>query len=134
MSDVLVIARLALQEAVRRRVLTVVAIISGPVMGFIAGNWSAGLGRAVKDGSAVGHRGHNVKLPETVRVPYGPLPNLSRALRPALSNPTSPTIAPVLVKGAPVAVIAVGDPFGEIDGAALARLAELLARAYERLS
>ena len=66
-------------------------------------------------------------------MPYGPLPNLSRALRPALSNPTSPTIAPVLVKGAPVAVIAVGDPLGEIDGAALGRLAELLAGAYERL-
>jgi hypothetical protein len=103
------------------------------VMGFIAGNWSAGLVLAIKDGSAVGYRGHNVKLPETVRVPYGPLPNLSRALRPALSNPTSPTIAPVLVKGAPVAVIAVGDPLGAIDGASLGRLAELLARAYERL-
>ena len=103
------------------------------VVGFIAGHWNAGLVLAIKDGSAVGHRGHNVKLPETVRVPYGPLPNLSRALRPALSNPTSPTIAPVLVKGAPVAVIAVGDPLGEIEGAALGRLAELLARAYERL-
>jgi hypothetical protein len=103
------------------------------VMGFIAGHWSAGLVLAIKEGSAVGHRGHNVKLPETVRVPFGPLPNLSRALRPALSNPTSPTIAPVLVKGSPVAVIAVGDPVGQVDGAALGRLAELLARAYERL-
>lgn len=121
------IVKVALDRATGRDAAT------DAVMGFIAGHWNAGLVLAIKDGSAVGHRGHNVKLPETVRVPYGPLPNLSRALRPALSNPTSPTIAPVLVKGTPVAVIAVGDPLGEIDGAALGKLAELLARAYERL-
>lgn len=104
------------------------------IMGFIAGHWTAGLVLALRDGSAVGYRGHNVKLPETVRLPFGPADTLARALRPALAGATAPVVAPVLVKGSPVAAIAVGDPLGEVDGAALRKLAELLGRAYERLT
>lgn len=106
------------------------------VVGFIAGTWSAGLVLAVRDGSAVGVRGHNVRLPETVRVPYGPLATLARALRPALANAAAPEVAPVLVKGTPVAAIAVGEPLGDADEASaqLGRLSELLGKTYERLA
>jgi hypothetical protein len=103
------------------------------VMGFIAGNWNAGLVLVIRDGSAVGHRGHNVKLPETVRVPFGPAANLAKALRAALANAAVPVVVPVLVKGTPVAAIAVGDPLGDVDTSALGKLAELLGRAYERM-
>lgn len=69
-----------------------------------------------------------------MRVPYGPLPNLARALKPALANAAAPVAVPVLVKGTPVAVLAVGDPIGEVDSGLLGKLAELLGKAYERLT
>jgi hypothetical protein len=103
-------------------------------VGFLAGHWTAGLVLLVREGAAVGYRGHNVRLPETVRVPYGQLPTLSRALKPALATSASPAVVPVLVKGAPVAVIAAGDPLGDADEAMLGKLAELLSRTYERLA
>ena len=121
---------------------------------FIAGRWSAGVVLVVRDQQAVGTRGHNVKLPETLtfsltqpstiaravetkkptlQAPVGPA---QAGLKHALANASTPAAAPVLVKGLAAAVIAVGDPLGDAGDEALAdltRLADALGRTFERL-
>jgi hypothetical protein len=123
------VVKLALDRASGRETATDTAV------GFLAGHWSAALVLVIKEGSALGYRAHNVKLPETVRVPFGPLATMARALKPALGA-SSPIIQAVVIKGTPVAAIAVGDPLGDAEEAAalLPRLAELLGKTYERLA
>ena len=141
------IAKLSLDRATSRDAATDTAIA------FVAGRWNAGIVLVVRDQQAVGYRGHNVKLPETVAIALTQPSTVARAvetkkpssqaavgpaqagLKHALANATMPAAAPVLVKGLPAAVIAVGDPLAA-DGDALAdlgKLADALGRAYERL-
>ncbi len=140
------VAKTNLERATSRDAATDVAIA------YIAGRWNAGLVLVVRDQQAFGHRGHNVKLPETVTIALNQPSTISRAvetkkptnqaavgpaqagLKHALANASSPAAAPVLVKGLPVAVLAVGDPTGGDDGLAdLGKLADALGRAFERL-
>ena len=140
------VAKTNLERATSRDAATDVAI------GYIAGRWSSGIVLLVRDQQAVGYRGHNVKLPETLAIALTQQSTVSRAvetkkpsthtavgpaqagLKHALANASAPAAAPVLVKGLAVAVIAVGDPTGGDDGLAdLGKLADALGRAYERL-
>ena len=125
---------------------------------YIVGRWVTGLVLALRNGRAVGYRGHNIKLPEIVEVDLGQPSAVSRAVdtrRTAsglgqdplvrvlahhhgatIAHPASVTAAPVLVRGQPVAVLAVGDPIageGDVEDAtaALGKLAHLLGKAYE---
>ena len=127
-------------------------------LSYIAGRWVTGLVLALRDGRAVGYRGHNVKLPETVSIELSQPSAISRAIeakKPAgglaqdpvtkalayhqgatIAHPASIAAAPVLVRGLPVAVLAVGDPIageGDVEDAtaALGKLAHLLGKAYE---
>ena len=141
------IAKLSLDRATSRDAATDTAIA------YVAGRWSSGLVLVVRDQRAVGIRGHNVKLPETVAIALTQPSTVARAvetrkpssqaavgpaqagLKHALANATMPAAAPVLVKGLAAAVIAVGDPLaGDSDALVdLGKLADALGRAYERL-
>lgn len=142
------VAKTSLERATSRDAVTDVAIAC------IAGRWNAGLVLLVRDQQALGYRGHNVKLPETVTIALTQPSTVARAvetkkpssqaavgpaqagLKHALANATALAAAPVLVKGLAVAVLAVGDPVGTPAEDALAdlgKLAELLGRALERL-
>jgi hypothetical protein len=121
---------------------------------YIAGRWSSGIVLLVRDQQAIGYRGHNVKLPETLSIALTQPSTVAKAvetkkptiqtavgpaqagLKHALANAATPAAAPVLVKGLAAAVIAVGDPLGPAgdDGLAdLAKLADVLGRTFERL-
>lgn len=142
------VTKASLERATSRESATDVAIA------YVGGRWSAGLVMTVRDGQAVGYRGHNVKLPETVTVRLGQPSTLQRAvttkkpsieaatgpaqefLKQALANAATPAVAPVFVRGMPIAVVAVGDPLGDPSSDALAdlgKLADLLGRSYERI-
>jgi hypothetical protein len=142
------VTKASLERATSREAASDVAIA------FVASRWTAGLVMAVRDGQAVGYRGHNVKLPETVTVRLGQPSTVQRAvsskkpsieaasgpaqegLKRALGNAATPAVAPILVRGLPIAVVAVGDPLGDAaeDGLAdLGKLSELLGRTYERI-
>jgi len=123
------------------------------VLAYVATRWRTGLVLAIRDKKAMGYRGHGVEMPELVQVPLhipstvqravetrfvsaeAPDTPAQEALARALSNPKTPAAAPVLVGGAAVAVIVVGDPIdGDANAAAdLAMLAEALGTAYQRL-
>jgi hypothetical protein len=127
-------------------------------LSYIAGRWVTGLVLALQDGHAIGYRGHNVKLPETVSINLSQTSAISRAIdakKPVpglaqeplakalahhhgatIAQPANIAAAPVLVRGQPVAVLAVGDPIagpGDVEDAiaALGKLAHLLGKAYE---
>jgi hypothetical protein len=127
-------------------------------LSYIAGRWVTGLVLALQDGRAIGYRGHNVKLPETVSIELTQTSAISRAIDakkpvpglaqeplakalayhhgPTIAQPANIAAAPVLVRGQPVAVLAVGDPIagpGDAEDAiaALGKLAHLLGKAYE---
>jgi hypothetical protein len=141
--------QLALDRAATREIATDL------VLAYIATRWVAGLVLAIRERSAIGYRGHAVDAPESVTVSLGSPSTVQRAVQTrsvsveapsgvgqatlthALSGPTAPAAAPVIVGGQPVAVIAVGDP---LDGAQardtaaadLARIAEALGNTYKR--
>lgn len=125
---------------------------------YIAGRWVTGVVLAIRNDRAVGYRGHNVKLPETVSIDLTQPSVVSRAVeakKPAaglgqdplvkalayhhgatIAHPASVVAAPVLVRTLPVAVLVVGDPIageGDVEDAtaALGKLAHLLGKAYE---
>jgi hypothetical protein len=127
-------------------------------LSYIAGRWVTGLVLALQDGHALGYRGHNIKLPETVAIDLAQPSAISRAIDskkpvpglaqeplakalayhhgPTIAQPANIAAAPVLVRGQPVAVLAVGDPIagpGDAEDAiaALGKLAHLLGKAYE---
>ena len=110
------------------------------VLAYVATRWLSGLVLAIRDKNAIGYRGHGVTAPESVTIPlaapstvqrafesrvvsvHAPTGPAQHALAHALSGPTNPAAAPVLVNGQPVAVIAVGDPIGaERSGARVGR-------------
>lgn len=125
------------------------------VIAYVATRWTTGLVLAVRERAAIGYRGHRVIAPETVTVSLGSPSTLQRAVQTratsvempsgvgqsalihALGAPSAPAVAPVLVRGQPIAVLAVGDP---LEGAStrdeavadLAQLAEALGAAYVR--
>jgi hypothetical protein len=130
-------------------------------LAYIAGRWVTGLVLALQEGRAIGYRGHNVKLPENVAIDLAhpsvisraieakrPVPGL--AVEPAakalayhhgatIAQPAHIAAAPVIVRGQPVAVLAVGDPIagdGDVEDAiaALGKLAHLLGKAYESVT
>jgi len=126
------------------------------VLAYLAGRWVTGLVLAIREGSAIGYRGVNVKLPEMVAIELDKPSTVHKALETrrtssetasgpaqaallaALANPRGPVVAPVLVRGLAVAVLAVGDPIagpGDAEDAidALTTLAELLGATYERV-
>jgi hypothetical protein len=124
------------------------------VLAYVATRWRSGLVLAIRDKKAIGYRGHGVSMPELVQVPLeipstvqraietrfvsaeSPKTPAQEALVRALGDPAMPAAAPVLVGGAPVAVILVGDAFdGDANAAAdLAMLAEALGTAYQRIT
>jgi hypothetical protein len=124
------------------------------VMGYVANHWHAALMLAVRDGNAVGYRGHNVRLPETISLRLAqpstlqqafttkqpsnaqPKGSVQEALREALAEAQAVAVAPVIVRGMPVAMLAVGDPIGHAGEAFahLGSLAEMLGKAYEQLT
>lgn len=142
------IAKIGLDRATSRDAATDTAIA------YVAGRWSAGIVLVVRDHQAVGVRGHNVKLPETLAIALTQPSTVARAvetkkpsiqaavgpaqagLKHALGNAAMPAAAPVLVKGLAAAVIAVGDPLAPDRDvlADLGKLADALGRAYERLA
>ncbi|MBV8759571.1 MAG: hypothetical protein JO257_19945 [Deltaproteobacteria bacterium] len=140
------VAKVSIERATTREAAIDTAIA------FIGGRWQAGIVLLVRDQQAVGVRGHNVKLPETLTIALTQPSTVAKAietkkpsiqsavgpaqagLKHALANAATPAAAPVLVKGLPAAVLAVGDPFGSDDGLAdLGKLADALGRAFERL-
>ncbi len=126
------------------------------VLAYVATRWLTGLVLAIRDKSAIGYRGHGVSMPDLVSVPLSVPSTVQRAVETkfvssespasaaqeslvrALAQPACPAAAPVLVKGQPVAVIAVGDPIDgggtvELAAADLGMLAEALGSAYQRI-
>lgn len=126
------------------------------VLSYIATRWAAGIVLAIRDRAAIGYRGHAVTSPESVTVSLGSPSTVQRAVQTryvsvevptgvgqsalahALNSPSAPAAAPVIVKGQPVAVIAVGDPIEgaharDFAAADLATLAEALGTAYNRI-
>ncbi len=127
------------------------------VLAYVATRWTSGLVLAIRDRSAIGYRGHLVSMPELVNVPLTvpstvqlavdtklvsaeqPESPAQDALVRALGQPSTPAATPVLVKGQPVAVIAVGDPIGddatvELAAADLGMLAAALGSAFQRIA
>ncbi|MDB4955303.1 MAG: hypothetical protein JWO36_2872 [Myxococcales bacterium] len=127
-------------------------------MEFITGRWVAAVMLAVRDGAAIGYRGHGRDMPPIgeIRIPLGERSTVQRAaetrrtavkqaegtieepVEAMLGQPQVLAVAPVMVRGHVVAVIAVGDPIlgsTEIDDAIadLGLLAEALSGAYERI-
>jgi hypothetical protein len=141
---------LALDDAASRDLATDVA------MRYASQRWTSSLLLAVKEGAALGHRGHGSALtPEAVRAVAIPLttPSIIQAAHdqgalvreaPAgpiqervaklLGQPTEPLAAPVAVAGHTACILAVGDQIGNGDSAAdLDRLASVLGTAYTRI-
>ncbi len=142
----------AIADAISRDTATDVA------MRYASQRWSASLLLAVKDGAALGHRGHGTNLsPDVVRAVSIPLSSPSivrsahenralvteapskvgaineRLLR-LLGSPTQPMAAPIIVAGRIACLITVGDPVGSGDGANdLGKLADTLGEAYTRI-
>jgi hypothetical protein len=124
------------------------------VLSYVSTRWLAALVFAVRDKMAMGYRGYRVIAPESVTLTLT-LPSTVQAavesravsaqragstaqdtLARALSGPTNPAAAPVLVGGKPVAVLAVGDPVeGDLTNVVrdLEMLTEALGSAYTRI-
>lgn len=138
----------ALDQATSREAATDV------VLSYVSTRWLAALVFAVRDKMAMGYRGYRVIAPESITLPLTSPSTVQAAVesravvaqRPngvtqdslmrALSGPTNPAAAPVLVGGRAVAVLAVGDPVeGNLSHAAhdLETLAMALGSAYERI-
>ncbi len=129
------VTRLALDRATSRDAATDHAVA------YIAGRWAVGLVLAVRGETLVGYRGHGkssdgIALPmsallrhvvDTKRTATASEPDLARLL-----DAPQVTVAPVLVGGHVVALIAVGKPIGD-DPADPGDLAQALGRAYERI-
>lgn len=139
-----------LEEAQTREAATDAALA------YVATRWHSGLVLGLRDRAAIGYRGHRVVAPESVTVSLGSPSTVQRAVQTrfvsvetptgvgqsalthALGGSRTPAAAPIMVRGQPVAVIAVGDP---LEGAAardlaagdLAKLAEALGTAYTRI-
>lgn len=127
------------------------------VLAFAARQWSAALLASVEGGVAVGRRGHGERLGEVagLRLPLEapsilqlavttghastsvPASALQARLSTLLGDATAPVAAPVVVDGAVLGLLAVGDPVrSELRNPAvqLGALADALAAAYERLA
>ena len=137
-----------LDEAMTREAATDV------VLSYVATRWLAALVFAVRDKTAIGYRGYRVIAPESITLPLT-LPSTVQAavesravsaqragsvaqdtLARALSGPTNPAAAPVIVGGKAVAVLAVGDPVeGNLTNVVrdLETLTEALGSAYARI-
>jgi hypothetical protein len=144
----------SLSSAITRDVATELA------MKFVAGRWIAALLLTIKEGAALGHRGHGAQLsadavqavafplsaPSIVKAahdertlitapPAGPRTIQDRLER-MLSQPRFPAAAPVMVATRIACVLAVGDPISGDTDAALADLDSItaaLGEAYARI-
>ena len=124
------------------------------VLSYVSTRWLAALVFAVRDRMAMGYRGYRVIAPESVTLPLTSPSTVQAAVesravsaqRPggaaqdtlarALSGPTNPTAAPILVGGKAVAVLAVGDPVeGDLANVVrdLETLTMALGSAYARI-
>lgn len=127
------------------------------VLAFAARQWAAALLASVEGGVAIGRRGHGARLGEVagLRLPLEapsilqlavttghastsvPASALQARLSTLLGDATAPVAAPVVVDGAVIGLLAVGDPVrSELRNPAvqLGALADALAAAYERLA
>ncbi len=137
-----------LDEAMTREAATDV------VLTYVSTRWLAALVFAVRDKTAIGYRGYRVIAPESITLPLTSPSTVQAAIesravsaqRPngvaqdtlarALSGPTNPAAAPVLVGGKAVAVLAVGDPIeGNLTNVVrdLEMITEALGSAYARI-
>jgi hypothetical protein len=124
------------------------------VLSYVSTRWLAALVFAVRDKTAMGYRGYRVIAPESITLPLTSPSTVQAAVesravsaqRPggvaqdtlarALSGPSNPAAAPVLVGGRPVAVLAVGDPVeGDLANVVrdLETLTMALGSAYARI-
>ncbi|HEY1558841.1 MAG TPA: hypothetical protein VGF94_28655 [Kofleriaceae bacterium] len=126
-------------------------------MAYVAGSWHAGLVVAIRDGRAIGYRGHGpgIGAIDTLAIELGEASTLRRAVeskRTSIHLVDSPAqrelakrlgsmslaAAPVVLGSKVIAAIVVGEPiqgFGETERwiGELGRLAQLLGKAYQRL-
>lgn len=137
-----------LDEATSREAATDV------VLSYVSTRWLAAIVFAVRDKMAIGYRGYRVIAPESITLPlmspstvqaaiesravtaHRPSGAAQDTLMRALSGPTNPAAAPVIVGGNAVAVLAVGDPVeGDLSTVArdLETLTEALGSAYARI-
>jgi hypothetical protein len=124
------------------------------VLSYVSTRWLAALVFAVRDKTAMGYRGYRVIAPESITLPLTSPSTVQAAVesravsaqRPsgvaqdtlarALSGPSNPAAAPVLVGGKAVAVLAVGDPVeGDLANVVrdLETLTMALGSAYARI-
>jgi hypothetical protein len=123
-------------------------------MSFVAGRWRTGAIVVIRDGTAIGYRGHGVADLAELHLPMRLASTIERAFetkRLATSSPPSPAqdqlvrvlrasviaAAPVIVADDVIAVIAAGDSIlGAADTSAhaeLGQLAQALGAAYDRI-
>lgn len=140
--------RAGLDQATSREAATDV------VLSYVSTRWLAAVVFAVRENMAMGYRGYRVIAPESITISLTSPSTVQAAVesrsvsaqRPngvaqdtlirALSGPTNPAAAPVLVGGKAVAVLAVGDPVeGDLTNVArdLETLTEALGSAYSRI-
>jgi len=138
----------ALEQAATRDAASDVA------MSFIAGRWRTGAIIVIRDGTAIGYRGHGIADLAELHLPLRLASTIQRAIetkQPATTSPPSPaqdqlvrvmksaaiTAAPVVVGDNAIAVIAAGESIlGAADTSAPAELAQLalaLGAAYDRI-
>ena len=140
--------QLALEQAANRDKASDIA------MSFVAGRWRTGAIVVIRDGTAIGYRGHGVADLAELHLPLRLASTIQRAFetkRLANSSPPSPAqdqlvrvlrasviaAAPVVVADNVIAVIATGDSIlGAADTTAhteLGQLAQALGAAYDRI-
>jgi hypothetical protein len=140
--------KLALEQAATRDVASDVA------MSFVAGRWRSGAIVVIRDGTAIGYRGHSIADLAELHLPLRLASTIERAFETkqlASSSPPSPAqdqlvrvlhasviaAAPVIVGDNVIAVIATGDStLGAADTSAhaeLGQLAQALGAAYDRI-
>ncbi len=129
-------------------------------MAYVVGRWASSLLFMIKEGAALGHRGHGPNLSAAavgaVAVPLGApsivslahdarkiakeVPPNAGAIQARLTNllglPDAPVAAPIVVGNHVAAVLAVGDPQGDpigTDRAELEKLCAALGTAYARV-
>lgn len=126
-------------------------------MAYVAGRWASSLLVTIKDGAALGHRGHGAQLGavETIALPMSSPSMLKIAhdtrrvtteapggaiqdrLGKLLGVPIAPAAAPIIVATRAIGAIAVGDSrhgIGDVDASAeLECVAEALGLAYARI-
>jgi hypothetical protein len=127
---------------------------SDAAMSFVAGRWRSGAIVVIRDGTAIGYRGHAIADLAELHLPLRLASTIQRAFETqqlANSSPPSPAqdqlvrvlrasviaAAPVLVADGVIAVIATGDSIlGAADTSAhseLGQLAQALGAAYDRI-